>query len=236
MNLPDELRRSLREGATGVPLTPDVVALGDALSAADRRRRRRTVAGVGLVAGLVLVGAVASATALDGDRGAVSTPPAGNSVLPAPEPTVPTTVPSTPPAEVAPEPEPAAEPAVNPAPAAAPRPAPLVGAQPSAPPVAPPAETVPSPPAETPASLTASAAYGSCAEDPPYDDYSGTAKPGATVTLTSPHSSPVSVTADESGHWSTRVYFPAAPVGTGFTVTASTPGAASVGMGFVRTA
>ena len=109
--------------------------------------------------------------------------------------------------------------------------------------VPPPTSTVNVPPPTTfPPTTTVAAAgfsavprYGTCEEDPPYDEYSGTAAPGATITITSPHSATARTVADASGHWFLRVEFPAAPVGTPFTVTAS-DGSTSVGMSFTRTA
>ena len=107
-------------------------------------------------------------------------------------------------------------------------------------------ESAPQPPTTTaaPATTTTVAAvsfsavsrYGSCEEDPPYDEYSGTATPGTVVTITSPWSATAQTTADGSGNWYLRVEFPSAPVGEVFTVTASDGSGASVGMSFVRTA
>ena len=82
--------------------------------------------------------------------------------------------------------------------------------------------------------FSASAQYGSCEEPIPYDNYSGTAAPGATVTITSPWSATTTATADSSGHWAVQVTFEAAPVDEPFTVTISS-GGESVGLGFVRT-
>ena len=83
--------------------------------------------------------------------------------------------------------------------------------------------------------FTASARYGSCAEDPPYDEYSGTAAPGTTITVTSPHSAPSTVTADLNGGWWIRVEFPASTVGENFDVSVS-DGTTSRLFDFVRTA
>lgn len=82
--------------------------------------------------------------------------------------------------------------------------------------------------------FSASAQYGSCEEPIPYDNYSGTAAPGATVTITSPWSATTTATADASGHWAVQVTFEAAPVDEPFTVTISS-GGDSLGLGFVRT-
>ena len=93
------------------------------------------------------------------------------------------------------------------------------------------------PPATTTAAATFSASprYGSCEEDPPYDEYSGLAAPGVTITITSPYSSPAQTVADDSGHWFLRVEFPTAPVSTPFTVTAG-DGSTSLSMSFERLA
>lgn len=61
--------------------------------------------------------------------------------------------------------------------------------------------------------------YGSCSEPIPYDIFSGTAKPGSTVTITSPYGSG-STTADAEGAWSLRVDFETAPHGEPFEVKA----------------
>lgn len=82
--------------------------------------------------------------------------------------------------------------------------------------------------------FTAVAQYGSCEEPIPYDMYSGTTAPGATVTITSPWSATTTTTAAGDGHWSVRVTFEAAPVGQPFTVTAAS-GGRTVGLSFVRT-
>jgi len=95
-----------------------------------------------------------------------------------------------------------------------------------------PSATAP-PSTAAPATFSASPRYGSCEEDPPYDEYSGIATPGATITITSPYSSTAQTVADGSGHWFLRVEFPTSPVGSPFTVSAS-DGSTSVGMNFVR--
>jgi hypothetical protein len=86
---------------------------------------------------------------------------------------------------------------------------------------APPTTNVPPTTTTTASSVgfTANARYESCAEDPSYDEYSGTANPGATITVTSPYNSPAQVTADESGDWFIRVEFPTAPLNEAFSVT-----------------
>jgi hypothetical protein len=68
-------------------------------------------------------------------------------------------------------------------------------------------------PAEEPppgVEFTAHSTYGSCSEDPPYDIYYGTAKPGSKVTITSEYGSG-NVYADGEGNWELKVYFPEAP-------------------------
>ena len=62
--------------------------------------------------------------------------------------------------------------------------------------------------------------YGSCGEDPPYDVFSGTAAAGAAISISSPYGSGSAV-ADEHGSWLVTVYFPTAPSGQTFEVTAS---------------
>lgn len=62
--------------------------------------------------------------------------------------------------------------------------------------------------------------YGSCGEAVPYDVFYGTAKPGTTISVTSPYGSG-STTATEHGEWKVKVEFPGAPAGETFTVTVS---------------
>lgn len=66
--------------------------------------------------------------------------------------------------------------------------------------------------------FTANQKYGSCAEALPYDDFSGKAKPGSTVTVTSSHGSGTA-SVDAEGKWSLRVEFPSAEYNVPFTVT-----------------
>lgn len=104
---------------------------------------------------------------------------------------------------------------------------------------APPATTTTAAPATTttvPASIdfTAAARYGTCAEDPPYDEYSGTADPGTVVTITSAHSAPAQVTADGDGNWFLRVEFPSAPPNEHFTVSVG-DGVTTFAFDFVHT-
>jgi len=84
------------------------------------------------------------------------------------------------------------------------------------------------------AEFTASARYESCAEDPSYDEYSGTAAPGATITVTSPYNSPAQVVVGGSGDWFLRVEFPTAPLNVPFSVNVS-DGASSSTFGMVHT-
>ncbi len=82
--------------------------------------------------------------------------------------------------------------------------------------------------------FTASARYESCAEDPSYDEYSGTANPGATIMVTSPYNSPAQVTADANGDWFIRVEFPTAPLNEAFSVTVGDGTSSSV-FGMIHT-
>lgn len=84
-------------------------------------------------------------------------------------------------------------------------------------------------------SFFASALYGRCAEDPPFNEYSGTAAPGATITITSPWSATATTTADGAGNWYRRVEFPTSPVGVTFQMTV-TDGTDTAMLNFVRTA
>lgn len=59
--------------------------------------------------------------------------------------------------------------------------------------------------------------YGSCSEDPPYDVFRGTARPGATVKVRSGYGGGETVVS-ESGHWELKVTFPKAPPGETFQV------------------
>ena len=63
--------------------------------------------------------------------------------------------------------------------------------------------------------FAASAAYGSCSEDPPYDIYSGTAEPGTRISITSLYGSGTA-TADEHGHWEKKVVFAGSPLDEAF--------------------
>jgi hypothetical protein len=81
----------------------------------------------------------------------------------------------------------------------------------------------PPPPATPPAAsvdFSASAAFGSCADDPPFDVYSGSANPGSTVTISSPFGGGTA-RADEHGYWEETVHFQGAPLNETFSVTVS---------------
>ena len=77
----------------------------------------------------------------------------------------------------------------------------------------------PAPPADA-VGFSASAAFGSCSEDPPYDVYSGTASPGTWVAISSAFGGG-SAQADEHGHWEAKVVFSGAPLNETFSVTVS---------------
>ena len=68
--------------------------------------------------------------------------------------------------------------------------------------------------------FTASQKYGNCSEPVPYDEFTGTAKPGSSVTISSPYGGG-STTADAEGNWWIRVEFPSAPYNKVFSVHAS---------------
>ncbi|MEZ5176316.1 MAG: hypothetical protein R2823_08950 [Acidimicrobiia bacterium] len=59
--------------------------------------------------------------------------------------------------------------------------------------------------------------YGSCSENPPYDIYYGTGKPGTEIIVTSEFGGGT-VEVDGSGEWSVKVFFPEAPPHAPFTV------------------
>ena len=59
--------------------------------------------------------------------------------------------------------------------------------------------------------------YGSCSEPIPYDEFSGTGKPGSTINVASPYGSGTT-TVSEDGTYCLRVEFPEAPHETFFTV------------------
>lgn len=59
--------------------------------------------------------------------------------------------------------------------------------------------------------------YGSCSEPIPYDEFSGTGKPGSTISVTSEYGSSSTVVNEDGTYW-LRVEFPGAPFGTIFPV------------------
>jgi hypothetical protein len=65
--------------------------------------------------------------------------------------------------------------------------------------------------------FTAHRTYGSCSENPPYDIYHGTGKPGTLITILSEFGGGTTEVA-ESGEWSLKVFFPEAPPGVTFSV------------------
>ena len=79
----------------------------------------------------------------------------------------------------------------------------------------------PVPPKEKPlpVEFTASQKWGSCSESPPYDEFSGIAKPGTTVSIVSSFGSG-STTVAANGEWYLKVFFETAPYGKTFEVKA----------------
>jgi hypothetical protein len=75
--------------------------------------------------------------------------------------------------------------------------------------------TTSKPPAEW--NFTAHTTYGSCEEDPPYDVYYGTGKPGTAITISSEFGGGTTEVG-ENGEWSLKVFFPEAPAELVFTV------------------
>jgi hypothetical protein len=79
---------------------------------------------------------------------------------------------------------------------------------------------VPAPKEEPPpVEFTAFQKWGSCAENPPYDEFSGTAKAGTKVFIQSEYGSG-SATAAANGEWYVKVFFETAPYGVTFEVKA----------------
>ena len=209
-----ELRLSdaLHSSAATIDPMPNLAAFGVALTNADRAHRRRAVAAVATMAAVACVAGVAVAQTSDASR-SVDVAPAqrtGKGTYDGlPEISDPKLVP-TGVVVAAPESPVSARPTLD---------VPDTGPLPPAPTDTP----APPPPAET---FSASSAYGSGGGSAPYDDYSGQAPPGKTVTVSSPKGSG-SVVADSSGQWALKVYFYAVtnhPPGTTFTVAVSTPG------------
>ncbi len=65
--------------------------------------------------------------------------------------------------------------------------------------------------------FAAHSTYGSCSEDPPYDVYYGTGKPGTAITISSEFGGGTAEVG-ENGEWSLKVFFPEAPAELVFTV------------------
>jgi hypothetical protein len=65
--------------------------------------------------------------------------------------------------------------------------------------------------------FTAGQAYGSCSENPPYDDFSGTGTPGEIIQVVSAYGSG-QTTVTASGGWAVRVFFPDAVLDESFQV------------------
>lgn len=218
------------ERAVTVHLQEGGPAGGPVREGSGRRRGRGTVVAAVVACGVFAAGA-AFAAAGDDDRPtlgettdlAVAAPvDAARAVV------TPTAAPTTvPPTTAAPVPETTAAPApqalsvaaeMQPAPTttAAPKPKAVVPATTKPAPV----ETVKKdkPPV---VAFTAVQAFGSCAENPPYDEFSGTANPGGWVKVISSYGD-ATTTADAAGNWSVRVDFPSAPVGKSFPVKVKT--------------
>lgn len=160
---------------------------------------------------------------------ASTSPGAGLDAPLSPSPTSPVTAPATSPVSVAPTPDPA--------PGTPPPDAP--GSSTSAPTTTPATTSPPTtaaPTTSTPPSVSLSAhqRWGHCDLDPPYDEFWGTAAPGAVVSITSAYGSG-QTTADAGGHWELTVFFPSAPVGEWFPVTVTSSQGGSVQLGFTRT-
>lgn len=65
--------------------------------------------------------------------------------------------------------------------------------------------------------FTAHQRYGECAEDPPYDVFYGTGKPGSAISVVSEFGQGATKV-DEHGNWEIKVLFPDAPIGKPFPV------------------
>jgi len=236
-----EIRQALA-GAAPAAMAPDPDRLRAALARADRMKNIRAAVVVGALSLVVSLGvfmsqAGESSTPLDVvDNPEVPAPDAGLPVLDDAT-TETTTVPPTTSTPLAP-PEDNPDHLGSPTSTTA-APALITVTTTTLTPVTttvPPTTTAP-PTTTTAATSTfsASALYGSCEEPIPYDEYSGTAAPGATITVTSPWSTTGTVTADGNGDWWIRIEFPSAPVGEHFDVRVS-DGAASADLDFVRNA
>lgn len=255
-----EIRRALAAAPTHAAVTPDPDRMRAALVHADRMKTIRMAMAVGAVTlvaslGLFLAQTGESTAPLDVvDQPDVPTPDPGLPVLEiaSTETTTTTAAPTTtvPPAEPDADPDHLATPSTTTT-----APPALIAVTTTRPPVtttAPPPSTT-APPTTTaapttsttsttstttttvPVEFSAQARYGFCEEDPPYDEYSGTAAPGSTITVTSLYSSTAQVTADGNGDWFLRVEFPTAPVAEHFDVTVG-DGTDTAVFDFVRTA
>ncbi len=240
----NELRRALAGHAAAIQPTGDVDRLMAGMARTDRVRTVRAM-GAGCVAAVVVTFGVINFT------GGEATAPVD--VVDQPSPTLPTPTDPPPLLEDASIETSATSSTTTPVPATAGAPAHLADEAPVTSTTeavvtttAPPSTTAPTttnPPATTTSTapttttipvFTASARYGTCAEDPPYDEYSGTSAPGATITVSSPHSVFAAVESDLLGNWWIRVEFPTAPLGEHFTVTVS-DGTSSQDFDFVHT-
>lgn len=252
-----DLRRALTGHATTVRPAADPVRLHDGLVRADRMRTMRAAATAGVMAAVVTFG-VLNLQGVE-ERSSVDTVDRPDVVDPSPslpaiddasaeeadpegdEPTELETAATTtaPPTTLPSEPDHLSPTTTTAVPVVVVSTTAPPTSSTTAPPTTAPTTTVPttttSPPTTTSssASFTAAARYGSCELDPPYDEYSGTAAPGATVTITSPYSDPVQVTAAGDGTWAVTVFFPSAPANETFTVSLS-DGTETVGLAFVH--
>lgn len=257
--LEDRLDRELAALAGAIVVRPDPARLLRHLDAVDARPARRPVGPRLLAAAAValMVGSLGIVATRSPDRGddpattptaPATTAPAATAAPPttAPSATVATSVPPTvatsvtsaAPTTAASAVPPAAAPDTTVAPvdtAPAPEPDPAATAAPAPDTTAPPAPEPTAPPttARPTVAFTAAQAFGSCDENPPYDEFSGTATPGSRITVSSPYGGG-SVTADGTGHWWVRITFPTAPVGESFTVRVAGPQGQRT-FGFVRT-
>lgn len=82
--------------------------------------------------------------------------------------------------------------------------------------------------------FTAHSMYGTCAEDPPYDVYYGTGKPGTEITVSSEFGGGGTIVR-ENGSWELTVFFPSAPFDKQFIVKVSDHTGAKKHFEFTRT-
>jgi len=84
--------------------------------------------------------------------------------------------------------------------------------------------------------FTANAAFTECNATPPFNEYWGTATPGAVISISSAYASK-QVVANGDGNWAARIEFPEAPVGQVFAVAiTSSLNGNGFELSFVRTA